>query len=123
MEVPYLIFYMIVGWVIGFIGGMVGLVLGTIRYPFIFGAENMTSVTAGTNLAISTLAAITASIRHYKNNNIDFNIFLIMAISGAFGAILGTFLTKLIPLSVLLCIIVIIVSYEAVDLLRKSRNS
>ncbi len=113
MEVPYLIFYMIIGWVIGFIGGMVGLVLGTIRYPFIFGAENMTSVTAGTNLAISTLAAITASIRHYKNNNIDFNIFLIMAISGAF---MGARFTNKINESTIKFIISIALIFVAVTL-------
>lgn len=73
------------------------MVLGVLRFPFILEAENMTSVTADTNLAVSTLGAITASIKYYEQNNVDFNIFLIMSISGAIGAFIGAFLTEIIP--------------------------
>lgn len=43
-----------------------------------------------------------------------------MASSGAIGAFIGSFLTDLIPVVILLSIIIIIVSYEAIDLLIKS---
>jgi uncharacterized protein len=115
-----MILYSVLGWVIGFIGGMVGLVLGVIRFPFILEAETSASITAGTNLSVSTLGAISGAINHYRQNNIDWKIFLIMAMSGAIGAFIGSFLTGLVSLVVLLCIIIIIVSYEAIDLMMKS---
>jgi uncharacterized membrane protein YfcA len=111
------------GLAIGFVGGMVGLVLGVLRFPLIMGVEVSASIIAGTNIGISTLGAITAAIRHYHQNNIDFHIFLIMALAGAIGAFIGSFLTKQIPVYVLLAIIGIIVSYESFVLLRASKSN
>jgi uncharacterized protein len=120
MEVFVMILYAVLGGAIGFIGGMVGLVLGVVRFPFILEAEISASVTAGTNLSVSTLGAISGAINHYRQNNIDFKIFLVMALSGAIGAFIGSFLTGLVSVVILLCIIIIIVSYEAIDLMIKS---
>ncbi|WP_458745211.1 sulfite exporter TauE/SafE family protein [Candidatus Nitrosocosmicus sp. T] len=115
-----MILYSVLGGVIGFIGGMVGLVLGVIRFPFILEAETSASITAGTNLSISTLGAISGAISHYRQNNIDLKIFLVIAFSGALGAFVGSFLTNLVSIVILLSIIIIIVSYEAIDLMIKS---
>ncbi len=115
-----MILYSVLGGVIGFIGGMVGLVLGVIRFPFILEAETSASITAGTNLSVSTLGAISGAINHYRQNNIDLKIFLVMALSGAIGAFVGSFLTDLVSIVVLLSLIIIIVSYEAIDLVIKS---
>lgn len=115
-----MILYAVLGGVIGFIGGMVGLVLGVIRFPFILEAETSASITAGTNLSVSTLGAISGAINHYRQNNIDLKIFLVMGLSGAIGAFIGSFLTDLVSVVVLLSIIIIIVSYEAIDLMIKS---
>ena len=49
----------ILGLIIGFVGGMVGLVLGVLRFPIVLGNEISASVTAGTNIGISTLGAAT----------------------------------------------------------------
>lgn len=115
-----MILYSVLGGVIGFIGGMVGLVLGVIRFPFILEAETSGSITAGTNLSVSTLGAISGAINHYRQNNIDLKVFLIMALSGAIGAFVGSFLTDLVSVVFLLSIIIIIVSYEAIDLMIRS---
>jgi uncharacterized membrane protein YfcA len=120
MDVITMILYSVLGGVIGFIGGMVGLVLGVIRFPFILEAETSASITAGTNLSVSTLGAISGAINHYRQNNIDLKIFLVMALSGAIGAFVGSFLTDLVSIVVLLSLIIIIVSYEAIDLVIKS---
>jgi uncharacterized protein len=120
MDVATMILYAVLGGVIGFIGGMVGLVLGVIRFPFILEAETSASITAGTNLSVSTLGAISGAINHYRQNNIDLKIFLVMGLSGAIGAFIGSFLTDLVSVVVLLSIIIIIVSYEAIDLMIKS---
>ncbi len=115
-----MILYSVLGGLIGFVGGMVGLVLGVIRLPFILEAESSASITAGTNLSVSTLGAISGAINHYRQNNFDLKIFLIMAMSGAIGAFIGSFLIDLVSVVVLLCIIIIIVSYEAIELMMKS---
>jgi uncharacterized protein len=120
MDTTTMILYAVLGWIIGFIGGMVGLVLGAIRFPFILEAETGVSITAGTNLAVSTLGAISGAINHYRQNNVDLKIFLVMALSGAIGAFIGSFLTDLVSVVALLSIIIIIVSYEAIDLMIKS---
>ena len=120
MDTTSMILYAVLGWIIGFIGGMVGLVLGAIRFPFILEAETGASITAGTNLAVSTLGAISGAINHYRQNNVDLKIFLVMALSGAIGAFIGSFLADLVSVVALLSIIIIIVSYEAIDLMIKS---
>lgn len=115
-----MIIYSVLGGVIGFIGGMVGLVLGVIRFPFILEAETSASITAGTNLSVSTLGAISGAINHYRQNNVDLKVFPVMASSGAIGAFIGSFLTDLVPIIFILSLIMIIVSYEAIDLMIKS---
>jgi uncharacterized protein len=116
----YLVSYAISGLLIGFVGGMVGLVLGVVRFPIVVTAETTASVVAGTNLAISTLGSIAGAVKHYRQRNIDFQVFKIMAITGSIGAFIGSFLTSFVPMIFLLYIIGIIVSYEAFLLLVKN---
>jgi uncharacterized protein len=100
---------------------MVGLVLGVVRFPVVMSVEASISITAGTNLGVSTLGATTAAIRHYRQNNIHFRVFIIMAITGAAGAFIGSFLTRYIPVVLLLSAIGLIVSYESFVLIRGSK--
>ena len=72
------------GFAIGFVGGMVGLGRGVVRFPVVMSIETSASITAGTNLGVSTLGAITAAYRHYRLGNIHFRLFL--AILGLTGA-------------------------------------
>jgi len=112
----------LLGFAIGFVGGLVGLVLGVIRFPLILGTEVSASITAGTNIGVSTLGSFTAAIRHYKQHNIHLRIFVIMASTGAIGGFLGAMVTKFVPINLLLLIIGIIVSYEAYVLISNSRR-
>ena len=74
------------GFAIGFVGGMVGLVLGVVRFPLVMNVESSIGVTAGTNLGVSTLGAITATMRHYRQKNIQFRSFIFLGTTGAIGA-------------------------------------
>jgi uncharacterized membrane protein YfcA len=103
---------------IGFVGGMVGLILGVLRFPFIISSEVSVGVAAGTNIGISTMAAIPAAIRHFRQNNVNIRIFLVMGITGAVGAFCGSLLTRYVPVYLLLAFIGIIVSYESFILIR-----
>jgi uncharacterized membrane protein YfcA len=100
------------------VGGMVGLLLGVLRFPLIIGVETSIGVAAGTNIGISTMAAIPAAVRHLRQRKINTRIFFVMAITGAVGAFCGSLLTTYVPVALLLSFIGIIVSYESVVLIR-----
>lgn len=72
LDTLYFLVLALSGFVIGFVGGTVGLVLGVVRYPAVMSIETSVSITAGTNLGVSTLGAITAAIRHYRQKIYDF---------------------------------------------------
>jgi hypothetical protein len=118
-----LIFLGLIGLGIGFVGGLVGLVLGVIRLPLVLGTEISAGAAAGTNIGISMLGSIAAAFRHFKQNNLHLRIFLVMAITGAIGAFLGSLLTKYVPGRFLLLIVGIIVLYESVILFRNSKQN
>jgi uncharacterized protein len=121
VDVLYVLVLTVSGFVIGFVGGMVGLVLGVVRYPVVLNAEPSLSLTAGTNLGVSTLGAITATLRHYRQGNIRYRPFMILAATGATGAFIGSFLTGFIPAGLLFMVVGTIVSYESFSLLKGSR--
>lgn len=113
----------LLGLAIGFVGGLVGLVLGVVRFPLILGSVGTSAaISAGTNMGISTLGAFAAAIRHFQQNNVHRRIFIIMGITGAAGAFLGSLLTRFVPVTVLLLSIGVIVSYEAFSLIKSSRK-
>jgi uncharacterized membrane protein YfcA len=87
----------------------------------VMSVEASVSIAAGTNLGVSTLGAVTAAIRHYRQNNIDFRVFVVMATTGAAGAFIGSFLTSYVPVVLLLSAIGLIVSYESFVLIRGSK--
>jgi hypothetical protein len=72
---------------------------------------------------VSTLGAITAAIRHIRNKNISFTIFIIMALTGAIGAFYGASLTKNVPINFLLILVGLIISYESFILLKENKNN
>jgi uncharacterized membrane protein YfcA len=121
MDLGFSVVLLISGFAIGFVGGMVGLVLGVVRYPVVMNVEPSLSLTAGTNLGVSTLGAITATIRHYRQGNVRYRSFLVLAATGAAGAFIGSFLTGYVPVALLLTVIGMIVSYESFVMLKGSR--
>ncbi|MEO9363125.1 MAG: sulfite exporter TauE/SafE family protein [Nitrososphaera sp.] len=110
------------GLAIGFVGGLIGLVLGVVRFPLIFGTEASASVAAGTNIGISTLGALTAAVRHMRQNNFHRRVFAVMALTGAAGAFSGSLLTHLVPAQAILLLVGAIVSYEAFSLIKSLRH-
>jgi uncharacterized protein len=111
---------------------MVGLVLGVLRLAFIIlGVESSFSspspspsvaVAAGTNIGVSTFGATAAAIRHFRQKNISFQTFLIMAATGSIGGFIGSVFTIYIPGTILLGLIAAIVLYEAFVIIKSSRK-
>jgi uncharacterized protein len=112
------------GLAIGFVGGLVGLVLGVLRFPIILStAETSVAIAAGTNIGVSTLGALAGAIMHFKQNNVHFRVFTIMAGAGAVGAFIGAFLTRYVPVQFFFISIGLIVSYEAFSLIKSSKRT
>lgn len=103
---------------------MVGLVLGVLRLPFlILGFEpSAANVAIGTNIGVSTFGAISASIRHFQQNNIYLRTFIVMAGTGSIGGFLGSLLTKDVPVTILFTAIAAIVLYEAFTMIKVARR-
>jgi uncharacterized membrane protein YfcA len=97
-----------------------------LRFPLILttagGVGVSAAIVAGTNIGISTLGAMTAAIRHFRQNNVHLRIFAMMAFTGAIGAFLGSMLTRQVPVTLLFIIIGLIVSCEAYSLIKSSRK-
>ena len=89
------------GFVLGFIGGMVGLLMGSLRVPaMIRGMGLPPALAAGTNMAISSFAALSGFIGHYLQKNFDVPVLLVMGLASMAGAYLGSHLAvNLSPLA------------------------
>lgn len=66
-------------FLVALVGGLVGLVLGNIRLPVILLAASGAAAGAGTNIAISAVAAATASVAHVRAGRINWRLFRVMA--------------------------------------------
>jgi uncharacterized membrane protein YfcA len=108
---------------VSFAGGMVGLVLGNLRLPVVVWLGSSAAAAAGANVAISALAALTATTVHIRNGRLDPRLFLWMAPSSFLGAIAGGLLAGFLPERILLGAIGLVVLYGAVEVWRHRRPS
>jgi uncharacterized protein len=99
-------------------GGLVGLVLGNIRLPAVLLAASTPAAGAGANIGISGVAAATASIAHIRAGRINWRLFGLMAPPSVAGAVIGGYLSGLIPEKLLLAIIAVTLLYFGIDILR-----
>jgi uncharacterized membrane protein YfcA len=106
---------------VSFAGGMVGLVLGNLRLPVVVWIGTSTAAAAGANVAISSLAALTATVVHIRNGRLDKRLFLWMAPSSFLGGIAGGLLAGVLPERILLGAIALVVLYGAIEVWRYRR--
>ncbi|CAN5517304.1 hypothetical protein BH20ACT18_BH20ACT18_06870 [soil metagenome] len=102
-------------------GGLVGLVLGNIRLPLVLLLASSPAAGAGTNIAISGIAAATAGATHIRAGRINWWLFGWMAPPSIAGALVGGYASGLLPGDILLAIIGAVLLYSAFDLLRWER--
>jgi len=100
---------------------MVGLVLGNLRLPVVVWLGTTTAAAAGANVAISGLAALTATVVHIRNGRLDPRLFLWMAPSSFVGAVAGGLLAGALPERLLLGAIALVVLYGAIEVWRYRR--
>ncbi len=100
-------------------GGLAGLVLGNLRLPLVLVLASSPAAGGGTNLAISGLAAATASAAHVRAGRVNWRLFAWMAPPSVAGAVLGGYLAGVAPRRALLLSVAAVLLYSGVDLLRR----
>jgi uncharacterized protein len=102
-------------------GGLAGLVLGNLRLPLIVLVASSPAAGAGANVAISGLAALTATVKHARAGRVDARLFAWMAAPSLLGAIAGGLISGVLPGRVLLAVIAVVVLYGALEVYRYER--
>jgi uncharacterized protein len=100
-------------------GGLVGLVLGNIRLPAVLLLSSSPGAGTGANIGISAVAAAAASIAHIRAGRVNWRLFGWMAPPSIAGALLGGYLSGVIPGDALLLVIAAVLLYSAYELLAK----
>ena len=109
-------------FVVAAVGGLVGLVLGNIRLPVVIALASSAASGGGANIAISGVAAATASVTHVRARRVNWRLFSWMAPPSVAGAVAGGYLAGLIPEAALLLAIAVVLLYSGVQLLRGRRS-
>ena len=106
------------GFAVALAGGVVGLVLGNIRLPLLLLLASSPAAGGGANIAVSGVAAATASAAHLRAGRVNWRLFAWMAPPSMLGALVGGYVAGVIPEQVLLLVIAAVLLYSGADLLR-----
>jgi uncharacterized membrane protein YfcA len=102
-------------------GGLLGLVLGNIRLPILLLVGTNPAAAAGANIAVSGVAAATASIAHIRARRVDWRLVAWMLPPSVAGAIAGGYAAGRLPAETLQIVIGSALLVFGVDLLRPRR--
>ena len=107
-------------FVVAVAGGAVGLVLGNLRLPLFVLAASSPAAAGGANIAVSGIAAATASTSHIRAGRINWRLFGWMAPPSVVGALVGGYFAGKVPRSALLLAIAAVLLYSGLDLLLRT---
>jgi uncharacterized protein len=99
----------------------VGLVLGSLRLPALLLAASSPAAAAGTNIAVSTSAALTAGVTHARAGRVDWTIAAWMTPPSVVAAFVGGYFGGLVPERGLLAAIAILLAWNGLQLLLELR--
>lgn len=105
-------------FVVAVAGGGVGLVLGNIRLPVLLLAASSPASGAGANIGISGVAAATAGVIHVRGGRVDWRLVALLTPPSVVGAVVGGYVSGVLPKRVLLGVIGVVLLGMAIDLLR-----
>lgn len=100
------------------IGGLAGLVLGNMRLPAAVSISDSVAAGGGANIAISGVAAATASVKHIREGRINWPMFYWLAPPSLIGGFVGGYLATVVSASLLRGVIAGVLFYTAIELLR-----
>jgi uncharacterized membrane protein YfcA len=94
----------------------VGLVLGSLRLPAILLASGSTAAAAGTNIAISAIAALSGGLAHARAGRVHWRIVAWMTPPSVAGAFVGGYFGHLVPARALLAAIAAVLFWNGLEL-------
>lgn len=100
-----------------FLGGAIGLVLGSLRLPALLVAATSPAAAAGTNIAVSASAALTAGATHARAGRVDWKIAVWMTPPSVAAGFLGGYFGGLLPERLLLAGIAALLAWNGAQLL------
>jgi uncharacterized membrane protein YfcA len=103
------------------VGGAIGLVLGSLRLPALLVSAASPATAAGTNIAVSASAALTAGATHARAGRVDWRIAAWMTPPSVLAAFLGGYFGGLVPDRLLLLGIAVVLTWNGADLLLELR--
>lgn len=108
-------------FVVALAGGLLGLVLGNIRLPVLLLVGSNPAAAAGANIAVSGLAAATASVTHIRAGRVDWRLVAWMLPPSVLGAVAGAYAAGRLPAHTLQIVIGSCLLAFGLDLLRPRR--
>ncbi len=120
MSVPEAVAFAVWCFAVALAGGLVGLVLGNIRLPAVLLIASSPASAGGANIAISGVAAATASVAHVRAGRVNWRLFGWMAPPSVLGALAGGYLAGVVPDRAVLLGISAVLLYSGLDLLRRT---
>ena len=120
MSTPEAVAFAVWCFAVALAGGLVGLVLGNIRLPATLLVASSPASAGGANIAISGVAAATASVAHVRAGRVNWRLFGWMAPPSVAGALVGGYLAGVVPDEAVLLGISAVLLYSGVDLLRRT---
>ena len=106
-----------VSGLVGVLGGFVGLALGTMRLPALLLIGIPAPSAAGVNIMVSSLSALTGSIRHLREGRVNLRIVLVMGVPAFAGAFIGGFGSRWAPEALLVSLAGLLVFWQGVEFL------
>ena len=104
------------------LGGAVGLVLGSLRLPALLVAASSPAAAAGTNIAVSASAALTAGATHARAGRVDWSVAAWMTPPSVVAAFLGGYFGGFLPDRILLVAIALLLTWNGLQLLLELRE-
>jgi hypothetical protein len=104
------------------LGGAIGLVLGSLRLPALLVAASSPAAAAGTNIAVSASAALTAGATHARAGRVDWTVAAWMTPPSVVAAFLGGYFGGFLPDRILLAAIALLLTWNGLQLLLDLRE-
>jgi uncharacterized membrane protein YfcA len=108
-------------FVAALLGSAVGLVLGSLRLPALLAASGSPAAAAGTNIAVSAVAALVAGTSHARAGRVDWRTVAWMTPPSVVAAFLGGLSSGLVPERALLVLIAAVLFWSGLDTLLSLR--
>lgn len=111
-----LIFFAALCFALALAGGLAGLVLGNLRLPAAVSFSDTVAAGGGANVAVSGVAALTASIAHIRAGRVNWLLFGWLAPASLAGGFAGGLVANEVDGDVLLAAISVVLLYGAYEL-------